>query len=205
MSFIADALGSAATPAGTNAAQDQNQARLNTMNELTGSYGQLLPQATHLAQNSLAYASRLQPYYQEALNRGIYQNTDQDNIANAQAQSNNAMSNAAAASRQAQLGLTAQGAGEGAIGGATQQLYGQAANQSNQDFNAATSPQARQQAVANRIGLLSSSQTPNVSALQQTGGGLMSASYGSPNVQVAANPLGGILGQIAETGATAAF
>lgn len=205
MSFIADALGSAVTGQGTNAAQGLQDLQQNAGKTVASSYGTLLPGAQSLAQGSVAYANQLQPYYQEAMNRGIYSNTTQDALANAQAANNGVYSNAAMAARQAALGLTAQGAGSGAVGGATAALYGNAANQANQNIDSVYAPAAVQQRLMQRLSLLGGAETPDISTLQKVGSGETSALFGTPAPHIQANPLAAALGTAAQMGVSSLF
>lgn len=176
------------TNPGQNAANEQNATRQGVMNQ----YGSLLPGATSLAQGSQSFAQMMQPYLQKAIQQGIYQNSDQSALAGAQQQANYANSNAANSAKQAGLALSAQGAGSGAVSGATAGLFGQAANEANDAYTQAMSPEARQQRLMQRISQLMGAANPDYQPLQSVASGI----YGAPTVQVQQNPLGGIIGTL---------
>lgn len=200
---IGSLITSAFAAPGENAAQGQAQSRQQVSNQLTSAYGQLVPQSLGLAKTSLSYAQQMQPYYEAALNQGIAQNTQQGALANAEEEGNYANSVGANQARQAGLALGAQGAGEGAIGGATAGAFGQAAQTANAAYAQALSPQMRSQALQQRLGLLAGTQSPSFGPLQQAGQGEESASFGAPTDQVGQNPLGSLIGSALPAGINA--
>lgn len=192
------------TGSGQNAADSENQNQWNVRNQIQGVYNKLLPYAQTSAVNSLAFSNQMQPYYQTALQRGIYQNTDQDALANAQAQGNNDFSNAATQAKQGSLALEAQGFGSGVVGGNTAGAYGDATNASNQAYAQAMSPEARQQRLMQRIETLGQTQntSPAWGEIGQATSGIEGAAYGQPKVQVgqsAAGMIGGLAGDAVQT------
>jgi len=194
--FISDAINSAVTPRGTNAAQGQQDQYNNAQNIFSGALGNY----SKLLNNQIGTANSLYPQYTDALNSSLSSLGQPAVDANVRSYSNNANENAFHQGMLQNLFARAQGEGSGVTQGQDQGAAQQAAIASN-NYNAQlNSPQAHAQRYNMIMDLLQKGMSPTAisGALQ-----LSSGVYGAPRVQVQqgiGSSLGSLLGGIGGIG-----
>lgn len=191
MSFIGDAITSAMTGQGQNAADGQNQTNANVQGAASKDYAQLNPLI--LAQIQQAIAA--QPLNQQTLANAFMLASPGSNQARKQTYANQVQSNTANNQKQANFDQATEGLSSGAQDG--ENIANEnAANAAENSYDANIDSPAYHQAQAAQQ-LADIAQMQGIPALSQ-GASLTGQVYGSPQVQVqpgAGAAIGGILGK----------